>query len=342
MKIMITGATGFIGGHTCAHLIRAGHDVTALVRSPDRLASNLSQLGVAVPRHVVGDMTDAEAVRDALKGADAVIHCAAIVSLSPRDDAEMITSNEAGARCVLGSAVDQGIPRLVYLSSTSALFAPGVGALTVNHPPSTTRFAYGRAKAAAERYARELEATGVPISIVYPSGVIGPPAGTALGETGSGMAGFLTTGSMPTARAAISTIDVRDLAAIIAALVEPECPPQRVMATGTLLNMHELARIYRTLTGRRFPVPPVPPALLRGLGRVLDQIRKVVPFHSPMNAEGMTVVTRWEGADNTDLTELGVVLRPIEDSFRDSILAWRDLGLVTDRQIGTLAHQSPS
>jgi len=337
MRVMITGATGFIGGHVTRLLIERGVDVIALVRSPEKLTDHMASFGVPTPTHVIGDMTDDHAVAAALDGADAVVHCAAIVSLDLRDNARMAAQNLAGTRAVLGQAAERGLDPIVHLSSTSALFAPGAGPLTVDHPPTVVNFGYGRAKAATETFARSLQDDGRPVAIVYPSGVIGPPAGDAFGETGEGMSGFLSSGMMPTRRAAVSVIDVRDLAAIIAALLVPGHGPRRVMCAGHFLDMGALAEIYRALTGRRFPIAPVHPSLLRLAGRTLDRIRTRVPFSSPMNEEGMTVVTRWEGTVDSDLAGLDVVLRGATASFHDSILAWRNAGLVTDKQIGALA-----
>ena len=195
----------------------------------------------------------------ALDGADAVIHCAAVVSLDPRNNAEVIEKNAAGARTVLEQAVEMGLDPVVHVSSTAALFEPDAGPLTVDHPPSSVDFAYCRAKSQAEVAARGLQAAGAPVAIVYPSGVIGPPAGTAFGETGEGMARFIASGAMPTRTAAVSITDVRDLAAVLVALLEPGRGPRRIMCGGHLLDMEGLAGIYRELTGRRFPIAPVPP-----------------------------------------------------------------------------------
>ncbi len=61
--------------------------------------------------------------------------------------------------------------------------------------------------------------------------------------------------------------------------------------------------------------------------------------HSPVNAEGMIVVTRWEGTIDSDLPALGVELRPTIDSFTESILAWHKAGLITGRHIGKLTDE---
>lgn len=341
MKVMLTGATGYIGGHTAAALVAAGHEVVALVRSTDRLQAMMDAFELPLPRHVVGDMTDPEAVGAALADADAVVHCAAVVSLGPDDVDTMIETNAEGARVVLGLAAARGLDPIVHVSSTSALFEPGAGPLTVDHPPTTTSLPYGRTKAACEHVARDLQAQGTPVAIVYPSGVIGPGAGGSFGETGEGVSGFVAGGVMPTHDAAMSVIDVRDLAAIIAALVQPGQGPRRLMCGGHLLDMAALAQIFRRTTGRRFPMPHVPPVLLRGAGRVADRLASVISVDTGLTEEGMTVVTRWEGTVDSDLTELGVELRDPQSSFTEAIAGWHEAGLITAKQAGDAAAPPP-
>ncbi|MCQ3811123.1 MAG: NAD(P)H-binding protein, partial [Acidimicrobiia bacterium] len=106
---MMTGATGFIGGHTAARAIQAGHEVCALVRSPQKLEALCDAFDLPPIDFVVGDMTDPDAVTSALHGADAAIHCAAVVSLDARGNAQGIKNSIAGARLVLHQAHAMGL-----------------------------------------------------------------------------------------------------------------------------------------------------------------------------------------------------------------------------------------
>lgn len=337
MKVLVTGATGFVGGHTMALLTRSGHDVTAFVRDQERLAAVAEGLDVDAPACVVGDMTDVDAVRGALEGIDAVVHCAAVVSIDRRRAAEMVRQNRIGTEAVLRGAVAAGCDPIIHMSSTSALFQRGAGPLTTEHPVAESSTAYGRSKAESERVARALQADGAPVVIVYPSGIIGPPAGAAFGETSDQVAKFVAGGVMPTHDAALSMIDVRDLAALTALLVEPGRGPRRLMTGGHSVDMDELARLLRELTGRRFPVPPVPPSALRVAGMAVDRVARIVPIDSPVGEESMTLVTCWEGTDDRTAIEAGRTLRPLEESLRESLDAWHVAGKISDRQVGRLA-----
>jgi uncharacterized protein YbjT (DUF2867 family) len=152
-----------------------------------------------------------------------------------------------------------------------------------------------------------------------------------LGETSVSMAGFVSGGAMPTDKAWLSLVDVRDLAAVHASLLHHDVP--RVMCGGTRLSMGELAEVLRSVTGRRFVVPPVPPSVLRAVGHIVDRVTKHLPFQSSLTAEGMALVTKWTGTtDNVE--EVGLQYRPVRDTLRDSIVAWHDAGLLSTRAAG--------
>ena len=334
MRIAMTGATGFIGGHTAARAIEAGHEVCALARSPSKLEGLRAAFDLPSIDQVVGDMTDPAAVAAALEGADAVIHCAAVVSLDARGSAQGINNSIVGARLVLHQAHAKELDPIIHVSSVAALFQPGVGALTTDHPPSSAGYTYGQAKAEAELVARKLQAHGAPITIVYPSAVIGPPAGSALGEASEDMARFTAAGVIPTRRAAMAISDVRDMASLLVALLEPGHGPRRVMSGGHLVDMDLFADIHRDLTGRRFPMAPLPPSALRGMGRMADALRRIVPINTAMNRFSMSVLTQWEGSIDSDLAAYGVEFRDIKETFADSLVAWHEAGLLSDRQVG--------
>src|SRR5690242_18033419 len=110
MLVAVTGGTGFVGSHTVAAVLRAGHRVRLLVRSPERVAPALEPLGVSrsAVEVVTGRVTDVGAVRAALGGCDAVLHAAAVYSFDSRDHAEMRAVNAEGTRVVLAEAIRAG------------------------------------------------------------------------------------------------------------------------------------------------------------------------------------------------------------------------------------------
>ena len=117
MKVLVTGGTGFVGSHTVKAVIDAGHEPRLLVRSAGRLAPALEPLGVRDVQHVVGDATDADAVRRAMDGCDAVVHAAAIFSYDVREAHAMQRVNARATDVVLGAAQAAKLDLIVYVSS---------------------------------------------------------------------------------------------------------------------------------------------------------------------------------------------------------------------------------
>ena len=122
LKILVTGATGFIGAHTIVALLREGYSVRALVRSVEKFQKVLDLHGVSVDDVVTGDVTDQEAVRKALDGCDGVIHTAAMISTQKKDQDLVYDTNVNGTRYVIGGAVDAGLQHIIHVSSVTALY----------------------------------------------------------------------------------------------------------------------------------------------------------------------------------------------------------------------------
>lgn len=339
MRVMVTGGTGFVGAHSVQALVAAGHDVQLLVRNPDRIEETLGPMGVVVS-HVVGDMADPGAVQAAMDGCDAVLHCAAIVALERRRAGEVLASNPHGAGVVLDAAVRRNLDPIIVVSSASALFRPGLPLLHADLPPVTEGSSgYGRSKGEVEKILRRYQSEGAPIVSTYPGGVVGPPVGGNFGEAGAAVEAQLKLGSVLTTRASMSMIDVRDLAAIHTAAMEPGKGPRRYMCGGHLVSMADLTRVYRELTGRRFPVVPMPGVVLRALGRAMDTAGHVVPVDPTVTREGMTLFTRWVATDDSLIgKELGVELRDLSETLADTIRALYSAARVSTREAGRLAR----
>lgn len=332
MKVLVTGATGFVGAHTAFALQDAGHDLRLLVRDRVKAARVGASVGLRDPDLVDGDVTDAASVRRALDGCDAVLHAAGSVSVERKHAAQALAVNTAGAEHVLRAAVDLGLGPVVHVSSTSAL-AFGAEPLGPDAPVAEGT-GYAASKAAAEIVARELQAAGAPVHITYPAGIIGPAAGEALGETSRGMASFVAGGLLPTREASLSVIDVRDVAEVHRRLLDTGPRPPRVMCGGARLTMVDLQRHVGDLTGRRFPISPLPPGALRGIGRFMDRLATMVPFEPALTEEAMTLITTWPGTDDNAPADLGLTYRPVRETLATALDAWTAAGLITRRQRG--------
>jgi nucleoside-diphosphate-sugar epimerase len=164
--LLVTGASGFLGGAVAAHLVAAGHDVRTLQRRPS---------GVAGVTDVLGSLTDRADIARAVDGAEGVVHLAAKVSLTG-PPAEFRAVNVEGTRSLLDAAERAGVSRFVQVSSPSVAHAgsalTGVGAGPAD--PHRARGEYARTKAEAELVALARNSASFRVVAVRPHVVWGP------------------------------------------------------------------------------------------------------------------------------------------------------------------------
>lgn len=166
LRILVSGATGFIGGRLACHLAAQGHQVRALVR---RDAPKLAERGVTL---IPGDVTDTQALRLALQGVDAVFHLAAVRDVWGTPETVYRQVNVEGTRCLLEAAIASDVQRFVYCSSVGVARYPGNLAAdeTLPYSEPTSQVLYHRTKAQAEQIALDAQAVVVRPAITYGPG----------------------------------------------------------------------------------------------------------------------------------------------------------------------------
>jgi dihydroflavonol-4-reductase len=234
VKVYVSGATGFVGGHVAQVLREQGANVR-----DDRV-----------------DLLDPPALERAAEGCDAVVHVAALYSYDA-DPGEIERVNVAGTRNVLDAAARQGVRRVLF-TSTAGTCGPvsGRSASEEDEPPAwELTVPYKRTKLAAEALAREAGAV-----IVNPTTPVGPGDGkpTPTGRMIAGVAtgriqGFVATG--------LNLVDVRDVARGHALALEHGVPGERYILGGANLPLEEIFAAIADLAERRRPRIPVPYAV---------------------------------------------------------------------------------
>ena len=324
MRVLVTGGTGFVGGWTARVIAEAGHSIRFLVRNPTRLETSVAKLGVDVSDFAVGDITDRVSVRKALQGCNAVVHSAALVATDPRQTSEMLTTNMQGAQNVLGQAVELGLDPIVHVSSFTALFHPNLQTMTADLPVVGGTDGYGTSKAQVDIYARGLQDAGAPVNITYPGMVLGPPVGDRFGEANAGVKAALQMHTIPGRSGAWLIVDVRDLAALHVALLEPGRGPRRYTAGGHRVPASELANLLGQLADTPMVAVPIPDTALRVAGAVLDRAGRFLPFDTPFTAAGMQYYTQMPASDDSPSErELGITYRDPQETVADTIEALR-------------------
>lgn len=317
MKVLVTGGTGFVGSHASAALGEAGHEVRLLVRDPAKVDRVFAALGAPAPDRVAGDVLDRASIERALDGCDAVVHAAAVVTNERKRAAEVLATNPAAARNVLGAAVAAGIDPIVHVSSVASLFPPPGPLIDPSTPVASPTSAYGRSKVDAEIAARALQDEGAPITIVYPGGVWGPQDPNLTEQVRA--AGTLVRSGVPITSGGLTVLDVRDLATVITRSVEPGQGARRFLLGGHFFTTPALADVLKEVGGRARRLPS-PPRALRTLGRVNDLLMRVVPANFSITYEGMVFLTRGVPTDDSaTLAALDVTLRPATDTLADTL-----------------------
>lgn len=339
MRVLVTGGTGFVGAHSIAALIAAGHEVRMLVRTPAKIGPALEPLGLPAQPFVVGDATDAGAVAQAMEGCDAVLHAASIFTVDPRLRAAINATNERCTEVVLGTAVQCGLDPIVYVSSYGALLSkPGAQLSPASPVAGAGAHFYAASKAAAEVVARRLQDEGHPVVITYPGFIQGPHQPDHDGESTYALRSWvrqrrhiITTGSMP-------IVDVRDVAAVHASVMEPGKGPRRYLVSGHRVTLTDIAETIAEVTGRPVKRTNMPAGAAIRAGRLADRAQRVFPIRLPVSEGAVWTVLQDPQCDDTaTIDDLGITFRPYRETVTDAIRWLHATGQVTDAHAGRVA-----
>jgi nucleoside-diphosphate-sugar epimerase len=133
-------------------------------------------------------------------------------------------------------------------------------------------------------------------------------------------------------------VDVRDVATLHAKLLALPPGPHRYPAAAALLPWAEVYELMDRITGTRVRRFPVPGWLMRAAGSAGDVVKRVWDFNFPLTRDSMEFATQWPGADASRTTrELGLVFRPVEETYRDTLRWMHRAGHLSAQQVGKLA-----
>ena len=320
MRVLVTGATGFIGSHTARALLDAGHSVRLLVRNEEKARRLWADRPEALEDLVVGKITSGPATADALRECEGLVHTAAPVALGFRSAAarQATRENLRAIKLLIEAALERGIERIVHLSSTTVFDCTGLGIADERAPVIEKGDAYARSKAAPERRVRELQEQGGAVSIVYPPGVVGPDD-PGLSEGMSGLAGQLQAGVMVTS-SGFQLVDVRDLADVHVRLVERKPAPGRFITASRYMPWEEFATLLDECAGIRLPRFRLPGRTVRAFGAAGDVLRRFVPVDPAISREATRFATQWVEFDASKaIEELGMFFRDPRETLDDAV-----------------------
>jgi dihydroflavonol-4-reductase len=307
VKVFVTGATGFVTGTVAMHLLARGDEVRALVRDTAR-AQTLARAGAAL---VPGHLSDGDALRRGMDGADAVVHGAAIyeVGIAPLRRPAMYETNVIGTERVLEAARAANVRRVAYVS-TCGIFGNTHGRIvdeTYTRSGPYTSY-YEETKVRAHEIALHLAGAGLPVAIAQPGGVYGP------GDT-SGLGGLMRNfvrGRLPLvpfADAGLNFVHVDDVARGIVLVLDRGQAGRSYVLGGENARVADVFAALARITGRGVPRLRLPYVLLELGALVRPGLREVVT-----STKG---VTFW-ASDARAKSELGYSSRPLGAGLRDT------------------------
>jgi nucleoside-diphosphate-sugar epimerase len=268
MKILITGATGFIGRSLCLDLAKKGYTVMALCR-------NLNHPYLITHRNinpVKGDILDMESLAKAMAGCRQVYHTAALAKMWCRDKNDYYNINVTGTRNVLELACELAVSKVVY-TSTCGVWGP-----TIKHPmsendPRIDGFAidYERTKYLAEIEARTYSAKGLNVVTVNPSRVYGEGPITDSNTVGKMISGYLR-GKwrvIPGKGTQISNYAyLDDVVNGHVAAMEYGLTGHRYILGGEDISFNTFFETLRSITGKTYTMLKLPQRLIEGYSRL--------------------------------------------------------------------------
>jgi dihydroflavonol-4-reductase len=329
-RVLVTGAAGFIGSAITRALLGRGVEVTATV---ERGADSVNLRGLPV-RQIPLDVRDRERTFDAVRGARAVFHTAAVYRFWAPDPALFYEVNVLGTRNVVEASVAAGVERIVYTGTVGTL---GLGRAGGDRPADERDFArpdrlygpYKQTKYVAEHEVLRAAAEGAPVVIVLPTFPLGPrdrrptPTGKVVLDFLNGrMPGFIDT--------SMNVAHVDDLARCHLLAAEHGRVGRSYIAGGQNLTMRDLLTHLADSTGLPAPRRRFPHVLGLGAGFVSHVVEgRLLGRHPsvPWEAARMST-TPMVFDDSRARTELGHSSRPAAEAIESSARWYVENGYV--------------
>ncbi|MDW5265187.1 MULTISPECIES: hopanoid-associated sugar epimerase [Acidobacteriaceae] len=321
MRVFITGATGFVGGHVARAYASEGASLRLLTRQTSRLDS----LAGIDAETVVGDLREPEKLRSALVGCDALVHVAADYRLWVRDPAQMYAANVDGTRELLRIAREVGVQRVVYTSSVATMGFKSDGSIVNEETPVSLADmigAYKGSKFLGEQEAIRAAQAGQHVMILNPT----TPIGTGDAKptpTGRIIVDFLNKKFPAYVDTGLNLVDVNEVARMHVVALEMGTPGERYILGGENLTLKQILDRMSSITGLPSPTMKVPHAVAMAFAffdeNFTGRLRGKEP-RATVEAVRMGKKTMFASSARAE-RELGFKVLPVYHALRSAI-AW--------------------
>ena len=305
-RVFITGGTGLIGRFLTDQLLAENHEVVALCRKLPEGSNGISW--------VEGDITDPLSLASAMMGAEVVVHAAAVVSFQPGEEQLLERVNVEGTSNVVNTCLKLGIPRLVHMSSVSALGRyTGSREIDEQAPWDGGRSPYGKTKYRAELEVFRGQEEGLQVAIANPTVVLAP--GELHRSTGR-LFRYALDGRPFYTDGLAGCVDVRDVARVIALMVAGKGTGQRYLLNGEMIGWRELFSGLAMRFGTRPPWIRIPPRAL-AVAAAIEKVRSLITGQEPLvTADAVRLASEPHRYDaSKSVAELGFTYTPLEETL---------------------------
>uniref|UniRef100_A0A0D6R5C4 NAD-dependent epimerase/dehydratase domain-containing protein n=1 Tax=Araucaria cunninghamii TaxID=56994 RepID=A0A0D6R5C4_ARACU len=331
-KVLVTGASGYLGGHICHALVKEGYSLRALVRRSSVLDHLPKDENI---EFVYGNITDLPSVLEACNGCDIIIHSAAVVEPWLPDPSQFFAVNVEGLKNVIEAMKwTSSIQKLIYTSSFFAL-GPTDGYIADEQQIHTRRFyctEYEKSKVVADEIARQAAKEGLPVVLLYPGVIYGPGKIT----TGNIVAGLMVerfNGRIPGyigyGNDKESFSHVEDVACGHVAAIQKGKAGERYLLTGTNASFADVFDLAANLTGTASPFFHIPLWVLEIYGWLSVFFARITGKLPLISYPTVHVLKhQWAYSCEKAKTELGYDPRTLREGLAD-VLPWlKSIGLI--------------
>jgi dihydroflavonol-4-reductase len=316
-KVLVTGATGFLGEHLCRVLIERGHAVRGLARTRSAI---LADLGV---EHLRGDVLSGPELDAALAGVDAVFHLAGAVSRDPDDAQRMMRLHVDGTRRVLERMAAAGVARMVLASTSGTIGVSKDEAILDESAPYAEEIVAGWPYYASKIYQERLafshaERLGIQVVAINPSLLLGP-GDRRLSSTGD-VRKFLRREIPTVPDGGISFVDARDAAEAAAAALERGRAGERYLLGGPNWTMKEFFARLGRIANIAPPRLKLPSSFARWSAGMLEEVYRWRGKEPPVDRISVEMAEHYWWIDSSKAErELGFEARDPQLTLVDTV-----------------------
>ena len=319
---LVTGATGHVGTILVSVLQQRGEHVRALVRPNSNIVAH-SNVEI-----YEGDIRNRESLIPYFDRGDydyvSLVHCAALITIASKHNPEVWNINVLGTNNVMSLARDTGVDRIVYVSSVHAIpERPANEIITEvsSFSPNLVHGQYAKSKAAAAQIVMDYAKAGLNVSIVHPSGIIGP------GDTRSRNHMIRTIQAISDGKISVGLqggydfVDSRDVADGIIGCEEKGRPGECYILNGHYIGVLELVNSIRKIRGKKTTRIEAPHALAKLIAPVAEYFSRTFSKDAPLLTpySVYTLHTNGRFSHEKATREFDYHPRPMEESIRDSL-----------------------